>query len=111
MTPTPRRMSRPRCWGRARASLAVRCYVDEILLSRLPKGGNIKAEMIIRGSGVHVPLQFVRIQPYVTPKIELSDERQERVDLRVLPVIFNFHADPNLKLYPGVLVDVYINEQ
>jgi len=96
--------------GPGAGSLAVRCYVDEILLSRLPKGGNIKAEMIIRGSDVHVPLRFVRIQPYVTPKIELSDEREERVDLRVLPVIFNFRADPNLKLYPGVLVDVYINE-
>ncbi|HXQ46722.1 MAG TPA: biotin/lipoyl-binding protein [Caulobacteraceae bacterium] len=91
--------------------LAVRCYIDEILLSRLPKGADIKAEMIIRGSNVHVPLQFVRIQPYVTPKIELSDERQERVDLRVLPVIFNFHTDPGLKLYPGQLVDVYVNEQ
>ncbi len=92
-------------------TLAVRCYIDEILLSRLPKGPNIKAEMIIRGSNVHVPLQFVRIQPYVTPKIELSDERQERVDLRVLPVIFNFRSDPALKLYPGQLVDVYLNEQ
>jgi HlyD family secretion protein len=97
--------------GPGAGSLAVRCYVDEILLNRLPKGANIKAEMIIRGSGVHVPLQFVRIQPYVSPKIELSDERQERVDLRVLPVIFNFRANPDLKLYPGVLVDVYINEQ
>jgi HlyD family secretion protein len=91
-------------------TLAVRCYVDEILLNRLPRGANIKAEMIIRGSGAHVPLQFVRVQPYVTPKIELSDERQERVDVRVLPVIFDFRADPALKLYPGMLVDVYINE-
>ncbi|MDR3472360.1 MAG: biotin/lipoyl-binding protein [Devosia sp.] len=97
--------------GPGAGSLAVRCYVDEILLNRLPKGANIKAEMIIRGSGVHVPLQFVRIQPYVSPKIELSDERQERVDLRVLPVIFNFRSNPKFKLYPGVLVDVYINEQ
>lgn len=91
--------------------LAVRCYIDEILLSRLPRGSAIKAEMIVRGSGVHVPLQFVRIQPYVTPKIELSDERQERVDLRVLPVIFDFHTDPSLKIYPGELVDVYVSEK
>jgi len=66
--------------------------------------------MIIRGSDVHVPLQFVRIQPYVTPKIELSDERQERVDLRVLPMIFSFRADPKLKLFPGELVDIYVND-
>jgi HlyD family secretion protein len=91
-------------------TLAVRCYVDEILLSRLPKGGNIKAQMIVRGADVHIPLKFTRIQPYVTPKIELSDERQERVDLRVLPVIFHFALDPKIKLYPGELVDVYIDE-
>jgi HlyD family secretion protein len=96
--------------GPGSGTLAVRCYVDEILLNRLPKGGNIKAEMIVRGSAAHVPLQFVRIQPYVTPKIELSDERQERVDLRVLPVIFHFKTDPKIKLYPGQLVDVYVSE-
>ena len=55
-----------------------------------------------------VPLTFVRIQPYVSPKIELSDERQERVDLRVLPVIFRFENPKNLNLYPGQLVDVYV---
>jgi HlyD family secretion protein len=46
----------------------------------------------------------------VTPKIELSNERQEQVDLRVLPVIFRFHTDPKIKLYPGEEVDVYISQ-
>ncbi len=97
--------------GPGAGTLAVRCYVDEILLNRLPKGGAIKAQMIVRGADIYVPLEFVRIQPYVTPKIELSNERQERVDLRVLPVIFRFRTDPKVKLYPGQLVDVYISEQ
>ena len=66
--------------------------------------------MTVRGSDVQIPLQFVRIQPYVTPKIELSNERQEQVDLRVLPVIFRFQTDPKIKLYPGEEVDVYISE-
>jgi HlyD family secretion protein len=96
--------------GPGAGALAVRCYVDEILLSRLPRNGDIKAQMIIRGADIHVPLTFVRIQPYVTPNIELSDQRQERVDLRVLPVIFRFPVDPKVKLYPGQLVDVYISE-
>lgn len=96
--------------GSASGVLNVRVYVDEILLSRLPKGGAIKAEMGIRGANVQIPLQFVRIQPYVTPKIELSNERQEQVDLRVLPVIFSFHTDPKIKLYPGEEVDVYISQ-
>jgi HlyD family secretion protein len=97
--------------GGTQRALQVRVYVDEILLHRLNPGHALKAEMIVRGSDAHVPLRFVRVQPYVTPKIELSDERQERVDLRVLPVIFQFDNDPKLKLYPGQLVDVYVNEQ
>jgi len=96
--------------GSGSNTLAVRVYVDEILLSRLPKGHAITAQMSIRGANVKIPLQFVRIQPYVTPKIELSNERQEQVDLRVLPVIFHFRTDPKINLYPGEEVDVYISE-
>ena len=66
--------------------------------------------MSIRGSDVKVALGYVRVQPYVSPKIELSDERQERVDVRVLPVIFSFEKPKNLNLYPGELVDVYIGD-
>ena len=96
--------------GTNAGTLAVRVYVDEILLAGLPKGTNIQAQMTIRGANRHIPLQFVRIQPYVTPKIELSTERQEQVDLRVLPVIFHFRTDPGFKLYPGEEVDVYIRQ-
>jgi HlyD family secretion protein len=95
--------------GAGAGTLAVRCYVDEILINRLPRGAAIKAQMTVRGANIQVPLEFVRIQPYVTPKIELSNERQEQVDLRVLPVIFRFHTDPKVKLYPGEEVDVYIS--
>jgi HlyD family secretion protein len=94
--------------GTPHSSLAVRCYVDEVLIPRLPLGSQMKAQMSIRGSNVKVPLEFVRIQPYVTPKIELSDARLERVDVRVLPVIFRFDKPKNVNLYPGELVDVYI---
>lgn len=44
----------------------------------------------------------------VSPKIELSDERAERVDVRVLPMIFRFDKPRGMNLYPGQLVDVYI---
>jgi HlyD family secretion protein len=87
--------------------LAVRCYVDEILVSRLPSKWHITAQMSITGTDIKVPLEFVRVQPYVSPKIELSNERQEKVDLRVLPVIFRFEKK-DIPVYPGQLVDVYI---
>jgi HlyD family secretion protein len=88
--------------------LAVRCYVDEILVDRLPDPAHMQAQMSVRGTRLTVPLEFVRTQPYVTPKIELSDQRQERVDLRVLPVIFRFRVPAGAHLYPGELVDVYV---
>jgi len=90
--------------------LNVRCYVDEILVPRLPRPSAIKAQMSIRGSSIKIPLRYVRTQPLVSPKIELSDQRQERVDVRVLPIIFQFDAPKDVTLYPGQLVDVYIGE-
>ena len=91
--------------------LAVRCYVDEILVSRLPVAANIRAQLSIRGTDAKVPLEFVRVQPYVSPKIQLSNQRQEKVDLRVLPVIFRFQKKNAPQVYPGQLVDVFIGQK
>ena len=95
--------------GAPQDSMEVRCYVDEILVSRLPAPGHIRAQMSITGSDIKIPLQFVRVQPYVSPKIELSNQRQEQVDLRVLTVIFRF-AKQDAPVYPGQLVNVYIGK-
>jgi HlyD family secretion protein len=91
--------------------MGVRCYIDEILLHRLPQGPHMKAQMFIRGTSINIPLEFVRVQPYVSPKIELSNQRTERVDVRVLPTIFRFEKPKDINLYPGQLVDVYIGEK
>jgi HlyD family secretion protein len=94
--------------GHTQTHLQVRAYIDEILIHELPDPSRVKAEMFVRGTTDHLPLTFVRIQPYISPKIELANARQERVDLRVLPVIFRFEKPQNLNLYPGQLVDVYV---
>lgn len=91
--------------------LAVRCFIDEILISRLPPPERMLAQMSLRGSAVRIPLRFDRVQPYVLPKIQLSNGRQERVDLRVLPVIFRFAPQAGVRVYPGQLVDVYIGRR
>ncbi len=91
--------------------IGVRCYIDEILVHRLPPASQMNAQMFIRGTNISIPLQYVRMQPYVSPKIELSNERAERVDVRVLPVIFRFERPKNVSIYPGQLVDVYIGEK
>jgi HlyD family secretion protein len=88
----------------------VRCYVDEILVSKLPTAWHIQAQMQITGTDIKVPLEFVRVQPYISPKIELSNQKQEQVDLRVLPVIFRFEKK-DAPVYPGQMVDVFIGEK
>ena len=97
--------------GSSQAYLGVRCYIDEILIFRLPQPSQMEARMSIRGTNINIPLEYVRVQPYVSPKIELSNQRAERVDVRVLPVIFRFDRQKDLHLYPGQLVDVYIGEK
>jgi HlyD family secretion protein len=97
--------------GSSQPYIEVRCYIDEILIHRLPQASQMKAQMFIRGTNISIPLQYERVQPYVSPKIELSNQRTERVDVRVLPVIFRFEKPKNFDIYPGQLVDVYIAEK
>jgi HlyD family secretion protein len=88
---------------------AVRCYVDEILISKLGNPEALEATMYLRGTDVRIPLEFVRVQPLVSPKVQLSNERTERVDLRVLPIIFRFKKPEGTSIYPGQLVDVFLH--
>ncbi len=97
--------------GTSQNYLQVRSYIDEILVHRLPDPEKMDAQMFIRGTDIHVPLTFSRIQPYVSPKIELSNQREERVDVRVLPVIFRFEKLKDVNLFPGQLVDIYVGEK
>ena len=89
-------------------SLQVRAYVDETLVHALPAPSKLAGRMFIRETNASVPLTLARVPTYVPLKIERSDERQERVDAPVLPVIFHFEPVPDLAVRPGQLVDVYI---
>lgn len=97
--------------GSPQTYIGVRCYIDEILVHRIPQASRMEAKMLIRGTDISIPLEYVRVQPYVSPKIQLSNQRTERVDVRVLPVIFRFEKPKDISLYPGQLVDVYIGEK
>lgn len=55
-----------------------------------------------------IPLKFVRVEPYVIPKKSLTGSSTEKVDTRVLQVIYTFAPPKNLSLYIGQQVDVYI---
>ena len=101
----------PVVMGASREQLEVRCYIDEILVHRLPESSKMTGKMFIQGTDICIPLTFERLQPYVSPKIELSNEREERVDVRVLPLIFRFEKPKDLNLFPGQLVDVYVGQK
>ena len=54
-----------------------------------------------------ISLRFVRIEPFVVPKKSLTGDSTERVDTRVLQVIFEF-ARPETPVYVGQQMDVFI---
>lgn len=55
-----------------------------------------------------IPLKFLRIEPYVIPKQSLTGSSTERVDTRVLQVLYTFEPPPDLKVYIGQQFDAYI---
>ena len=55
-----------------------------------------------------IPLRFTRIEPYVVPKRSLTGDSAERVDTRVLQIIFEFDR-PATPLYVGQQMDVFID--
>lgn len=84
----------------------VRVDVDENDAWRFRAGAS--AEAFVRGNrDLRAPLEFVRVEPYVVPKRSLTGESTERVDTRVLQVIYAF--DPSvLPVYVGQQMDVFI---
>jgi len=69
---------------------------------------SIAAQAAARGDGGRkVQLEFVRFEPYVTPKRSLTGDSTERVDTRVLQVIYRF-KDPGVPFRVGQQMDVFI---
>jgi RND family efflux transporter MFP subunit len=85
----------------------VRVDVDENDAWRVHPGASATA--YLRGNkDINVPLTFVRFEPYVIPKTSLSGESTERVDTRVLQVIFSFDRG-ELPISVGQQMDVFID--
>jgi hypothetical protein len=69
---------------------------------------NEPAVAFLKGDTKHpMPIRFVRIEPYVVPKRSLTGDSAERVDTRVLQIIFELDR-PAVPLYVGQQVDVFI---
>jgi multidrug resistance efflux pump len=85
--------------------LHVRADVDEKDAWRVKAGA--KAVATVRGNAARkYPLEFVRFEPYVVPKKNLTGDATERVDTRVLQVIYALKKDASV--YAGQQMDVFI---
>jgi len=89
--------------------LHVRVDVDEHEGWRVRSGAAATGHM--RGNAdLKTPLRFVRVEPFVVPKRSLTGDSTERVDTRVLQVIYRVERG-DLPLFVGQQLDVFIDAQ
>ncbi|MFN7552684.1 MAG: efflux RND transporter periplasmic adaptor subunit [Pseudomonadota bacterium] len=87
-------------------TLHVRVDIDENDAWRV--AADARAVAYVRASsGLSTPAQFVRFEPLVVPKRSLTGSSAERVDTRVLQVLFAFPREA-LPVYVGQQMDVMI---
>jgi HlyD family secretion protein len=87
--------------------LHVRVDVDEHEAWRVHEGAHAIGH--VRGNAdLKAPLQFVRFEPFVLPKRSLTGDSTERVDTRVLQIIYRVERD-DMPLFVGQQLDVFID--
>jgi len=85
----------------------VRVDIDEHDIPRFKKG--VPAEASLRGRpDVKYPLKYVRTDPYVIPKKSLTGDNTERVDTRVLQVLYVLDVEDR-PICVGQQMDVFSN--
>lgn len=89
--------------------LRVRVDIDENDAWRFDPAA--PAAAFVRGNAnLKTSLRFEYVEPYVLPKRSLTGGSQERVDTRVLQVLYSFERG-ELPVYAGQQVDVYIEDK
>jgi len=87
--------------------LQVRADIDEQNATRI-RAGQAAFAYLKGDPTITFPLEFVRIEPYVIPKVSLTGSSTERVDTRVLQIIYSLTRPTDPPLYVGQQVDVFI---
>jgi HlyD family secretion protein len=87
--------------------LHVRVDIDEYDIPRFITEATARATLKGQRSDFF-PLKFVRIEPYVVPKKSLTGDNTERVDTRVLQVIYAIDTTGK-RLFVGQQLDVFID--
>ncbi len=89
--------------------LHVRVDIDENDAWRFRSDSSAFA--FVRGNPqLKTALTFEYVEPYVVPKRSLTGDSNERVDTRVMQVLYSFNQE-ELRVFPGQLMDVYIEDR
>lgn len=90
-------------------NMHVRVDIDEHDITRFSRDAEAVAKL--RGNPqVEYKLKFVRIEPYVIPKKSLTGDNTERVDTRVLQVIYALEKS-DYPVFVGQQLDVFIKSK
>lgn len=91
--------------------LHLRVDVDEHDIFRLRPDATAVA--LVRGNAAQrYPIRFVRFEPYVIPKRSLTGDTSERVDTRVLQLIYAVDtSEAAPRLFVGQQMDVFIDTE
>lgn len=89
--------------------MQIRVDVDENNANRVVSGAEAVAYPK-NNTTLKIPLNFNRIEPYVIPKKSLTGSSDERVDTRVLQVIYTFQQPKDFSVYVGQQMDVFIKD-
>lgn len=87
--------------------LQIRIDIDEIDASSV-KPDKVAVAFLKGNPDKKFKLHFIRIQPFMVPKKNLSSDVTEKVDVRVLQLIYKFDP-PKFPVYVGQQVDIYID--
>jgi multidrug resistance efflux pump len=88
-------------------NLHVRVDIDEYDIPRFQSTASARATL--KGQpGQEYPLRFVRVEPFVIPKKSLTGQNIERVDTRVLQVIYLLDVESG-PFFVGQQLDVFID--
>ncbi len=89
--------------------LQIRVNIDEDDAWRFENGS--QATAFVRGNrNIKIPLTYFRKEPYIIPKSSFTGQTAERVDTRVLQVLYQFDKK-KLPVYTGQVLDVFIESQ
>lgn len=88
--------------------LQIRVDVDEQNASRI-RPNQPAVAFPKNNTKYKIPLRFIRIEPYVIPKKSLTGSSTERVDTRVLQIIYKFPREQDIQIFVGQQMDVFID--